>query len=272
MTEYSSNLSDKKWSIIEPILEENYPPYSLERPKGGRVMWVDMREILNGIFYVSKTGCQWEMIPKDLPAKGTVYDHYRKLKTSGAWGKILEKTNRAVREEEGRKEHPTFGLVDSQSTKTIYKGEERGIDGNKKIKGRKRHIVVDVLRCLLAIIVHVANIHDTKAANGVMIQAIQKYPSLKAFCGDEGYRGTAVDDAALLERPMEISKRIIGEKSDTKKWQVIPKRWIVERTFAWWQNFRRLSKDYEVNPSNSETIAKVVAIRLNLKKLSIKNS
>jgi putative transposase len=271
MTEYSSNLSDKEWSIVEVILEESYPPYSLERPKGGRVMWTDMREILNGIFYVAKTGCQWEMLPKDFPPKGTVYDHLSKLKRFGVWNKLLEATNRLVREQEGRALSPSFGLIDSQSTKTIYKGEERGVDGNKKIKGRKRHIVVDVLGCLLAIIVHAANAHDTKAAESVLKQAVENYPSLEAFCGDEGYRGTAVEAAETLKRPMEISKKIIGDEGKEKEWKVIPKRWIVERTFAWWQNFRRLSKDYEVMTDNSETMAKVVALRLNLKKLSIGN-
>jgi transposase len=148
------------------------------------------------IFYVAKIGCQWDMTPKDLPAKTTVYDHYYKLKTYGLWDQVLEKMNRSVREKEGREELPTLGLVDSQKNKNHIQGTREG-------------------------------------------------------------------------ELMKIKNNRGGGRS--KKWQVIPKRWIVERTFAWQQNFRRLSNDYEIDPRNSEAIAKVVAIRLNLKKLNINN-
>jgi putative transposase len=264
---YPSDLSDKEWSIVEPILKEYYSPYKTERPKGGRKMWQDMRDILNGIFYVVKTGCQWKFIPQDFPPKGTVYYHFQKLKSEDVLDKILEATNRLAREKAGRKPDPTFGLIDSQSVKTMYRGTDRGIDGNKKVKGRKRHIVADILGCLLTVVVHAANIHDTVGAERVLEKAIETYPTLQGFCGDEGYNGTAVEASKKLGRPIEISKKIIGDAGD-KKWRVIPKRWIVERTLAWAQNSRRLSKDYEVNISNSEAVMKVSEIRLNLKNVS----
>ena len=269
---YKSDLNDDEWKIIEPLLLEHYEPYqkfhSRERPIGGRIMTVDMRDVMDGIFYIITTGCQWEYIPRDFPAKGTVYSHYCKLKECGAWDKILEITNRSVREKEGRSKEPTLGLIDSQSVKTVYSGKDRGIDGNKKIKGRKRHIVVDIIGCLLGIYVHAANISDTIAAENVMIKSIERYGSLKAFCADEGYRGTAVAAAEKLGRPMQISKKILGENEDPKKWKTIPKRWVVERNFGWYGNYRRLSKDYEKNVDNSETMVKVCAIRINLRKLS----
>jgi putative transposase len=268
MSTYASDLTDKEWLIIDPLLGKHYPPYSIDRPNGGCIMSTDMRKILDGIFYVIKTGCQWSYIPKDYPPKGTVYYHFAKMRELGVWDKILEITNRSVRKAEDRTTDPTFGLIDSQSAKTIYDGDNRGIDGNKKVKGRKRHIIVDILGCLLAIIVHAANISDTIAAEEVMIKSVATYPSIKAFCGDEGYRGTAVEAASQLGRPMEISKKIVGENEDPKKWKVIPKRWIVERTFAWMQNSRRLSKDYERKTKNSESVFKIAAIRLNLRKLS----
>jgi putative transposase len=257
---YSSDLSDKEWNIIEPILIESYPPYSMERPKGGRTMWNVMRDILDAIFYVVKTGCQWRMLPKDFPPKGTVYYHFQELKRHGVWDKILQQTNRLVRQKQDRGPNPTFGLIDSQSAKTMYNGEERGIDGNKKVKGRKRHMIVDILGCLLAIVVHAANIHDAVGAENVMKQALEKYPTVAVFCGDEGYRGTAVDAASKLKRRLVISEKIAPDKG----WRVIPKRWIAERTFAWLQNSRRLSKDYEIKTENSEAMVLVSSIRLNL--------
>jgi putative transposase len=145
--------------------------------------------------------------------------------------------------------------------KTQYASEERGIDGGKKVKGHKRHIVVDLLGNLLLVKVHAANLSDTKSACGVLEDVVNKYPSLKAFSGDAGYRGTAVDFAANgLGRALHISEKIEG------KWAVLPKRWVVERTFSWLGNFRRLSKDFEILPGTAENMIRIAMMKITLAK------
>ena len=163
---------------------------------------------------------------------------------------------------EGRKATPTYGIIDSQSVKTIYASDERGIDGGKKVKGRKRHIVVDTMGNLLSVVVHAANTHDTIAGIEPARKARLFYPTIKAFCGDEGYRGTFVDDVReYLGLRVDISERI------SPKFVIIPKRWIVERTFAWAGHSRRLSKDYEISTASAEAMFKVSHIHTLLRRL-----
>jgi putative transposase len=162
---------------------------------------------------------------------------------------------------EGREENPSYGIIDSQSVRTIYDSDETGFDGGKKIKGRKRHIVVDALGFLLAVIVHAANIHDTKSGINPAIQAYIGYPSIEAFCGDEGYRKSFEEDVSeQLELRVDISERIKPE------FEVIPKRWVVERTFAWMGHSRRLSKDYEITTDSAETMVRISHIHTLLKR------
>lgn len=154
-----------------------------------------------------------------------------------------------TREDSGREPTPTYGIIDSQSAKTTSASEERGIDGGKKIKGRKRHIVVDTMGNLLAIRVHAANIHDTKSGINPAKKAFNKYPTIQRFCGDDGYRKSFETDIfEQLGLVVDISKRIKPE------FEVLPKRWIVERTFAWANNSRRLSKDYEIKAIYQENM------------------
>ena len=144
---------------------------------------------------------------------------------------------------------PTYAIIDSQSTKTMYASEERGIDGGKKIKGRKRHIVVDIMGNLLSVCVHAANIHDTKAGINPAKKAYEKYPSIERFCGDEGYRNSfEMDVLCEFGLGVDISKRI------KPVFEILPKRWIVERTFAWANHSRRLSKDFEIKTEHEENI------------------
>lgn len=157
---------------------------------------------------------------------------------------------------------PSYGIIDSQSVKTVYASEERGIDGGKKVKGRKRHIVVDTLGNLISVIVHAANIHDTVSGCNVLQAAAQKHTSLKAFSGDEGYRGTAVE---FVENTLALKLHISKKIKDT--FAVLPIRWIVERTFAWLGNYRRLSKDYERLTLTAENMVRIAMLRIMVTKL-----
>lgn len=251
---YPSDLSDAQWAILEPLF--------VDLPKKrGRKRWREIRDIIDGIMYVEKTGCQWRQLPLDFPPWKTVYNNFRKWKLDGTWTTVLVLLNEKVRVNEGRLPHPSYGLLDSQSVKSSSPGDARGYDGHKRVKGRKRHIMVDTLGLLLGVYVHAANIHDTKAACTVMERSLERYSSLVAFCGDEGYRKTAEESAAALGKKLHISARI----KDT--FAVIPKRWIVERSFAWLNGYRRLSKDFEKKASTAEAMVTLAFIKINLNKL-----
>ena len=177
------------------------------------------------------------MMTKDFPPWKTVYDHFSKWNKGGIWEKCLDRLTASHRLKEGRTTLPSYGIIDAQSVKTQYASEEQGIDGGKKVKGHKRHIVVDIPGNLLYVRVHAANLNDTQSACEVLEGAASKFPSPKAFSGDAGYRGTAVDfTSTKLGMTLPISEKIEG------KWAVLPKRWVVERTFSWLGHFRRLSR------------------------------
>ena len=229
--------------------------------RDARRQWTE-REIVNAIFYLVKTGIQWDMLPNDFPPKSTVFYHFQKWNYDGTWEKVLQLLNRRIRIKEGRKPEPTLGIIDSKSVQAANKCEEKGIDGGKKIKGRKRHIVTDILGCLLHIKVHKANEHDTIAGGRVALETLDRYPSIKAFCADAGYRKTCKEVIEqILGKICEISERI------TDTWAVLPKRWIVERTFGWQNLFRRLSKDYEFSTCSAENMVRVSMIQLMLDRL-----
>jgi len=246
---YPSDLSDQEWELIAHHFEPK------DRRGSGHIH--SKKRVVDAILYVVKGGISWRMLPHDFPPWKTVYDHFRNWNQRGVWEAALDELNALHRKKKGRKEGPSYGIVDSQSVKTQYASEARGFDGHKKVKGRKRHIVVDILGNLLTVVVHAANDSDTTSGCQVLKQAAQKQTTIEAFSGDAGYRGTSeqfVSDELNLE--LHISKKIDG------KFAVLPKRWIVERTFAWLGHFRRLAKDFEILISTAENMIRIAMLKL----------
>jgi len=250
---YPSDLSEAEWTLLKPYLQP--------KQKRGRACKHDRKHIVDAILYVIKGGITWRMLPNDFPPWKTVYDHFRNWNQKGIWETVLSHINRLYRKKLSRKPCPSYGIIDSQSVKTQYASEERGFDGGKKVKGHKRHLVVDILGNLLHVKVHAANASDTKAACDVLQRCAEKYPHIEAYSGDAGYRGTAVTFAdEQLGMKLHISTRI------KDGWAVLPKRWVVERTFAWLNQFRRLAKDFEILTATSENMIRIAMLKISLAK------
>jgi len=253
---YPSDLSDPEWELIKSHFEpKDRRGSSHKHPK---------KLIVDAILYVVKGGITWRLLPQDFPPWQTVYDHFRRWNKSKVWMTALDKLTRLHRVKEGRTETPSYGIVDSQSVKTQYNSEYRGIDGHKKVKGHKRHIVVDILGHLLSVQVHAANLSDTVTAGPVLKESVNRYPTLEAFSGDAAYQGTAEE---FVSQELKLTLHI-AHKPETPKGQftVLPKRWIVERTFAWLGNFRRLAKDFEILVTTAENMIRIAMLRLTLAK------
>lgn len=250
---YPSDLTETEWDLIQH--------YFLPSDRRGRAPDHPRKLIVDAILYVVKSGCQWRLLPNDFPNWKTVYDHFSRWNKRGVWERALDHLIRIHREKSDRSSAPSYGIVDSQSVKTQYASEARGIDGGKKVKGRKRHIVVDILGNLLHVSVHAANQNDTIAAGPVLARAAEKYPSIEAFSGDAGYRGTAVTFVdEVLGLVLHISMKIKDE------WAILPKRWIVERTFSWLGHYRRLSKDVEILTATAENMIRIAMLKITLAK------
>ena len=237
---YMTDLTDSQWRIIEPF-------FSNEK-RGEHLTKHNKRELVNAVLYLNKTGCGWRLLPKCFPSHNTVWSFYRRAKKSGLWEKVMDTLVMKTRFESGKAFCPTYTIIDSQSVKTTLAADDRGIDGGKKVKGRKRHIAIDTMGNILFIKVHAANIHDTNYGAIVLAKAKRKYQTIKAVCGDAGYLKTFEEAAHKIVDKVDIVKR------NQKGWAVLPKRWLVERTFSWLNHFRRLSKDYEVRTASAESM------------------
>ena len=253
---YPSDLTRTQWKRLKRLLPPAKP--------GGRPRSVNLREVLNGIFYILRGGCAWRMMPTDLPPWSTGYDYFRKWRDAGTWAKINDALRTQVRHRAGRKKSPSMGIIDSQSVKTTERGGPHGKDPFKKVNGRKRHLVVDTLGMVVAAAVHSAGIQDRDGAKLVLGKMVGRFPRLEKILTDGIYNGGIAEWArAVGGWLLEMVVRPEGET----EFKVLKWRWIVERTFAWLGRYRRLSKDYEGSEESSEAWIYVAMTHLMLRRL-----
>jgi putative transposase len=256
---YPSDATDAQWQLIEPFVrcdEANLGPQALIH---------DRREIVNAIFYQTRTGCQWRYLPHDLPDWQIVYHYFRKWGKDGTLKRMHNAFREKVRQAEGRNALPSAGVLDSQSAKATEEAETRGYDAGKKINGRKRHVLVDTIGMLLVLWVSTADVQDRDASKVIFPRAAAEFPTLKLVWADGGYQGPI---AAKPATDVGIKLEIVKRSDDTKGFKVLPRRWVVERTFGWLNRERRLSKDYERTEESSEAFIYWGMTRLMVRRLA----
>jgi putative transposase len=249
MTNYTTNVSNSQWQIMSKFLD-------LERSRK-----YELREIVNAIFYLVKTGCQWRLLPGDFPKWQVVYYYFSTWKKNEIWEQIHESLVEQTRKTIGKNEEPTVGIIDAQSVKsTLVSSQSKGFDAGKKIKGIKRHIIVDTLGLILAVVIQSASVQDRDGAVSVIDKLIENWTKVIKIFADGGYAGKLINK---VKKRFKIKLEII-KRNELHVFKILPKRWIVERTFSWIDTNRRNSKNYERLDDTSVAMVHISAIRIML--------
>ena len=262
-TRYPTDLTEEEWNQIKSLVPA---PKSGQR-KRGRPVEHERRAVVNAVFYVVRSGCAWRLLPSDFPPWQTVYGYFRTWSQDWTWTFMHDTVRDWVRKTEGRAVAPTAAIIDSQSVKPAEPPGARGYDAGKKVKGRKRHLAVDSLGLILGLLITSAAVQDRAAAKTLIANLLRVFKRLQLIWADGGYLGTLVQWVKAL-RPFGKLRLEIVPRRRGKGFKVLPKRWIVERTFGWFYKSRRLCRDYEVRLDHSEAMIRICMIRLMVKRLA----
>lgn len=252
MTNYSTNITNSQWKVISKFVDSK------------RARKYALRDVLNAILYLVKTGCQWRLLPADFPKWQAVFYYFNIWKKRGIWKQLHDALVKMTRLKSGKKAYPTAGIIDSQSVKgTLVSSQSNGYDAGKKVKGIKRHIVVDTIGMVLAVVIHSASVQDRSGAAVSIERMKQKWKRIKILFADGGYSGELIK---IIKRQFRINLEII-KRNELHTFKILPKRWIVERTFAWIDTNRRNSKYYERFDETGVAMVHLSSIRLMLNRL-----